>query len=50
MARPSISDWRELSKAASQEQDSEKLMKLVRELNEVLKRQEEARDELRRNL
>ena len=48
MARPNSPDWRELSKAASQEQDSEKLMELVHELNEVLKRQEEALSAVRR--
>jgi hypothetical protein len=48
MIRTKNPNWRELSEAASQEQDSEKLMKLVHELNEVLRRQEEALMELRR--
>jgi hypothetical protein len=48
MIRTKNPNWRELSEAASQEQDSEKLMKLVHELNEVLRRQEEALLELRR--
>jgi hypothetical protein len=47
MIRTKNPNWRELSEAASQEQDSEKLMKLVHELNEVLRRQEEALMELR---
>jgi len=34
-------DWRELSKAASREQDPEKLMKLVEELNRALLRREQ---------
>ncbi|HET7204969.1 MAG TPA: hypothetical protein VFI95_00185 [Terriglobales bacterium] len=34
-------DWRELSKAASQEHDPEKLMELIKQLNEVLKEREE---------
>ena len=47
MVRKTNPDWRELSKAASQEQDPEKLMKLVHELNEALKRREEALGGLR---
>ena len=31
-----VSDWRELSEAASREQDPEKLIKLVEELNRAL--------------
>ena len=50
MARTRNPDWRELCKAASQEQDSEKLMRLVQELNRVLKRREEALSALRRDL
>jgi hypothetical protein len=34
-------DWRELSKAASQEHDPEKLMELIKQLNEALKQREE---------
>jgi hypothetical protein len=49
MIRTKKPNWRELSEAASQEQDSEKLMNLVHELNEVLRRQEEALIELRRS-
>jgi hypothetical protein len=33
-------DWRALSKAASREQDSEKLIELVKELNRALLRHE----------
>ena len=33
-------DWRALSQAASQEQDPEKLMQLVEQLNQVLLRRE----------
>lgn len=33
-------DWRVLSKAASREQDPEKLMELVKELNRALLRRE----------
>jgi len=36
-------DWRELSEAASREQDSEKLLDLVQQLNEVLEHEEQAR-------
>lgn len=43
MLRTNDRDWRELSQAASQEQDPEKLLQLVHELNEVLQRQEEYR-------
>jgi hypothetical protein len=39
--RNSSRDWRELSLAASQEHDPEKLLRLVRELNETLEREEE---------
>ena len=39
-------DWRELSLAASQEHDPEKLLRLVRELNETLEHEEE--EEFRR--
>jgi len=49
MIRTKKPNWRELSEAASREQDSEKLMNLVHELNEVLRRQEEALIELRRS-
>ena len=35
-----MQDWRLLSKAASQEQDPEKLIELVEELNRVLLRRE----------
>ena len=43
MARIHDRDWREVSQAASQEQDSEKLLQLVHELNEILQKQEEYR-------
>lgn len=43
MLRTNDRDWRELSQAASQEQDPEKLLQLVHELNELLQRQEEFR-------
>jgi hypothetical protein len=33
-------DWRELSEAASREQDPQKLMELIRALNEALERRE----------
>jgi len=49
ISRRGNDNWREVSKAASQEQDPEKLLKLVHELNEILERQEEARNELRRS-
>ena len=32
-------DWRELSKAASQENDPKKFMELIEQLNEALERQ-----------
>jgi hypothetical protein len=35
-----LQDWRVLSKAASLEQDSEKLIELVKELNRALLRRE----------
>jgi hypothetical protein len=41
-------DWREISQAASQEQDSEKLLQLVHELNESLRQEEESRSNPRR--
>ena len=34
-------DWRQLSEAASKERDPEKLMELVAQLNEALKRRED---------
>jgi hypothetical protein len=34
-------NWRELSEAASKEQDPQKLLELVTELNEVLKKRED---------
>lgn len=49
MARTHDRDWRELSQAASQEQDPEKLLQLVHELNEVLQKQEEYRTATQRN-
>ena len=36
-------NWRELSEAASLEQDTEKLLDLVQQLNEVLEHEEQAR-------
>jgi hypothetical protein len=39
-------DWRELSEAASKEHDSKRLLELVKQLNEVLKRQERDREDL----
>jgi len=33
-------DWRELSEAASREQDPQKLMELIRALNQALERRE----------
>lgn len=41
MSAPLFDDWRQLSEAASKEQDPEKLMRLVVLLNEVLKRRED---------
>jgi hypothetical protein len=35
-----VSDWRSLSEAANREQDPEKLIQLVEELNRVLLRRE----------
>ncbi len=40
-------DWRELSKAAAQEQDPKKLLELVEELNRVLEERERKLSELR---
>jgi G:T/U-mismatch repair DNA glycosylase len=40
-------DWRALSEAASREQDSDKLMELVEELNRALLRREKQLRELR---
>ena len=34
-------DWRELSEAASKEHDPQRLLELVNQLNEVLKRRED---------
>ena len=34
-------DWRELSEAASREQDPQKLMELIRALNKALERREQ---------
>ena len=45
MTRSNNRDWREISRAASQEQDSEKLLQLVHELNESLEREEKSRRE-----
>jgi hypothetical protein len=42
-----MSDWRALSEAASREQDSDKLMELVEELNRALLRREMQLRELR---
>jgi hypothetical protein len=39
-------DWRELSKAASQERDSEKLMQLIEQLNDALDKLEHRRNAL----
>lgn len=39
-------DWRELSEAASKEHDSKRLLELVTQLNEVLRKQEQERTEL----
>jgi len=41
-------DWRELSEAASKEHDSKRLLELVTQLNEILKKQEQDRDDLAR--
>ncbi|HET7440029.1 MAG TPA: hypothetical protein VFJ47_01910 [Terriglobales bacterium] len=49
MARTHDRDWREVSQAASQEQDPEKLLQLVHELNEILQKQEEYRRAMKRN-
>ena len=38
MTRADTQDWRELCKAASQEQNSERLLALVRQINEALSR------------
>lgn len=38
-------DWRELSEAASKEHDSKRLLELVTQLNEVLRKQEQERTE-----
>jgi hypothetical protein len=40
-------DWRELSEAASREKDPQKLMELIRALNQALERRE--REERNRN-
>ena len=49
MARIHARDWREVSQAASQEQDPEKLLQLVHELNQILEREEKSRIEMRKN-
>jgi hypothetical protein len=36
-------DWRELCQAASQEQNSEKLLELVKQINDVLSQHERSR-------
>ena len=41
-------DWRELSEAASREQDPQKLMELVRALNKALERREREQKNPRR--
>lgn len=46
MANPLGKDWRQLAEAARQEQDPDRLMKLVAELNRVL---EERFQNLREN-
>ncbi len=40
-------DWKELSKAAAQEQDPQKLLELVEELNRVLEEREQKLKQLR---
>lgn len=49
MVRTYTRDWREISQAASQEQDSEKLLQLVHELNQILECEEKSRVETRKN-
>jgi hypothetical protein len=49
MARTHSADWRQISQAASQEQDPEKLLQLVQELNQILEREEKSRVEARKN-
>ncbi len=39
-------DWRELSEAASREQDPQKLMELIRALNKALERRERKAQEI----
>jgi hypothetical protein len=38
-----VQDWRELSEAASREQDPERLMQLVEQLNSLLLRREQTK-------
>jgi hypothetical protein len=40
MARVLCNDWRELSEAASREQDPQKLMELIEQLNQALEDRE----------
>ena len=49
MARTPSRDWKQLSLAASEEKDSEKLLQLVQELNQVLEHEEKSRREARQN-
>ena len=41
-----VKDWRELSEAASKEHDSKRLLELVTQRNEALRRREQDRTEL----
>lgn len=43
-------DWRELCKAASNEQDPEKLLDLIRQINQALGRREASREAPRRTM
>ena len=50
MTRTCTPDWKEISRAASREQDPEKLLQLVHELNQILEHEEKSYlDEARKN-
>jgi hypothetical protein len=48
MAKGGQDDWTELCKAASKTRDDNEFLKIVRELNEILEREEQMRRELRK--
>ncbi len=48
MAKGDRDHWMELCKAASETRDDQEFLKIVRELNEILEREEQMRRELRK--